>query len=129
MSAFETLLDEIGSSAQRGRVSQKSLDSSPGFHSHNPATGNSANAYLRYAQDESEPPPQIDALHAQFLIEIETARRSISQLKTLRRKIAWRLHPDRRATDQKRSEAAMAELNALIDATLVALKNKINVPR
>ncbi|MCX7900270.1 MAG: hypothetical protein N2444_09360 [Methylocystis sp.] len=129
MSTFEILLDEIESRAPRVRFSQPHIDPLLQFQRNESTTAGAAAAYLCCAQGEPPPPPRIDELHAQFLREIENARGSIPRLAKLRRKIAWSLHPDRCATDGDESQAAMARLNALLDAALVAKKKNFTAPR
>lgn len=54
--------------------------------------------------------------------ELRLARGSAEKLRSLRRKLAWICHPDRRrCAPDPRAESLMAELNAQIDAALEQL--------
>lgn len=65
----------------------------------------------------------VSELLAHLAKELKAARRSPARLKALRRKAAWRFHPDRWSQrsaphDARESALAMAQFNALIDAAI-----------
>jgi len=60
----------------------------------------------------------IAAGHFDFECELEHARGAPKALRALRRKVAWRYHPDRRMHAHDHASEAMARCNARIDAEI-----------
>lgn len=62
------------------------------------------------------PPPQ--ELATLFAAEFALARHSPDMLRALRRKMAWRLHPDRAGDTASDAAKTMARFNAMIDTAI-----------
>jgi hypothetical protein len=88
-------------------------------------------AYLQTTQDRMVDPPVVAsttcALDApeqydatSFARDLRDARRCPNRLKALRRKIAWRLHPDRRLPEASDNSVDLAKFNAEIDAAIAS---------
>ncbi|WP_363346625.1 hypothetical protein [Methylocystis echinoides] len=74
-------------------------------------------AYRRF-QQEQPPAPAGRAVDDPFPELLSQARHSARDLKSLRRRLAWRLHPDRGAATDDTPSLSLSEINATIDAAL-----------
>lgn len=120
MSAFVKVLDEVQIRAREAGRSAKPFTIGLAQAYDHPAedsvtTAHAVAAYRlfqREARAEQPPPPQTPTPVSSL---VSGAMQSPQRLKSLRRQLAWRLHPDR---GPDRDSGAMAEINAAIDAAL-----------
>lgn len=83
-------------------------------------------AYQHFQRQETQLAQLQKAKPESFSRLILDAIDSPEQLQLLRRELAWRLHPDRQASDEAFASNALAEVNAAIDAALARCRT--NVP-
>jgi hypothetical protein len=125
---FEKVLDEI----EERRRRFENAPSAPAVSLSKPPVVLTAQFCMRadraaatYRMQQTE--PQRPANPEPTMISPENVRAILAlgrlprkRLETLRRKIAWRLHPDRCAAQDPEASRAMAEINAAIDQALAA---------
>jgi hypothetical protein len=128
MADFEKVLDEI----EERRRRFENAPSAPAVSLCEPPVVLTAQFYMRadraaatYRMQQTEPrepvPPPPKTISPESVRAILARRRlSRKRLEALRRKIAWRLHPDRCAAHDPEATRAMAEINAAIDQALAA---------
>lgn len=80
------------------------------------ALADDSNSAVRaQAPDAGAPPTELATI---FAAELALARHSPDLLRALRRKMAWRLHPDRSGDAASGASQTMARFNAMIDMAI-----------
>lgn len=119
--AFKIAIDSPGAAARGAQINKSRVECVTGAYGQVPSErqANTAGG-PRGSGCDIEPTPTADL--ESLLKELRLASGSIAKLQSVRRKLAWACHPDRRRSGSGgRAENLMAEFNAQIDAAIAKL--------